>query len=69
MALCELDFIMFNRADNRNYRTTTGENRPCQILIKSAKQFIEHRKNGGHVVAYLVEAICYKPEGGGFHSR
>jgi hypothetical protein len=23
----------------------------------------------GHAVAYLVEAVCYKPEGGGFDSR
>jgi hypothetical protein len=23
----------------------------------------------GHVVAYLVEAVCYKPEGRGFDSR
>jgi hypothetical protein len=23
----------------------------------------------GHAVAYLVEAVCYKPEGQGFKSR
>jgi hypothetical protein len=26
-------------------------------------------KKQGHAVAYLVEALCYKPEGRGFHSR
>jgi hypothetical protein len=24
---------------------------------------------GAHAVAYLVEALCYKPEGRGFESR
>jgi hypothetical protein len=25
--------------------------------------------SAGHAVAKLVEALCYKPEGRGFHSR
>jgi hypothetical protein len=33
------------------------------LLIKSAEQL------RGHAVAYLVEALCYKPKGRGFESR
>jgi hypothetical protein len=37
-------------------------------LTKMANNAIKYI-TAGHVVAYLVEALCYKPEGRGFESR
>jgi hypothetical protein len=37
-------------------------------LIKMLFQFVPHRKRGP-AVTYLVEALCYKPEGRGFEFR
>jgi hypothetical protein len=36
----------------------------CTALIWSTDYELR-----GHAVAYLVEALCYKPEGRGFESR
>jgi hypothetical protein len=37
--------------------------RICVVILCST------RRQQGHAVAYLVEALCYKPEGRGFESR
>jgi hypothetical protein len=30
---------------------------------------VKHQSLTGHAVAYMVEALCYKPEGHGFNSQ
>jgi hypothetical protein len=32
-------------------------------------KFLWDNLKGGHAVVYLIEALCYKPEGRGFESR
>ena len=47
-------------------------NHPLHIYEKhgdgSRLLFDKHNLVAGHVVAQLVEALCYKPEGRGFNS-
>jgi hypothetical protein len=39
----------------------------CVVQILASETFVSISINfQGHVVAYLVEALCYKPEGRGF---
>jgi hypothetical protein len=39
-----------------------------QHIPENSNPYI-HGGGGGHAVAELVEALCYKPEGRGFDSR
>jgi hypothetical protein len=41
----------------------------CSILVHFTKIYIGLHLQVGHAVAYLVEALCYKPECRGFDSR
>jgi hypothetical protein len=40
----------------------------CSDEIKFADLNLGQRIHWGHVVAWLVEALCYKPQGHGFES-
>jgi ABC-type enterochelin transport system permease subunit len=39
------------------------------VLTSIPNFLIGHLQNMGHMVAWLVEALCYKPEGRGFDSQ